>query len=101
MGQQASSKCCKMDSTAFDEEKIQTRLRENFECLKRSEFHPSPTDSQSYCCKMHSPIPDQYWLDAAWGEHFDNSLKTGILYHPAIVSELLGEVENVFNQDYR
>jgi len=100
MQQEPSSKRFKMHLPGFNEEMLRTRLRENFERLKASEFHPSPSDSQLYRMQDTFADLDQYWLKEEWGERFEHTLTAGILYRPAIVSKLLGEVENLFQKEY-
>jgi len=78
----------------FDEEEIRKCLMENFKRLQASEFHPSPTDSQHYFIKEEFDEKDRYWIDDTWGVRFEDSLTSGILYHPEIVSELVTEVES-------
>jgi len=73
---------------------IQTCLMENFKRLQASEFNPSPTDSELYRIQSSFAHPDQYWREKAWSERFEDSLTSGMLYRPAIVSELVKEVEN-------
>jgi len=78
----------------FDEEEIRKCLMENFNRLQASEFHPSPTDSQHYFIKKEFDEKDRYWIKKACGEPFIDSLTSGILYRPEIVSELVTEVES-------
>ncbi len=82
-----------------NEVKIRNCLKDSFERLKASEFHPSPNESERYRIQDAFDDLDQYWLGNVWGERFIDSLKTGMLYRPAIVSELVKEVENVLQTD--
>jgi len=99
MEQEPSSKRFEMHSQGFDEANIRAALIKNFERLKASEFRPSPTNSECYRLQDAFAILDQYWFKKAWAERFDDSLTSGILYRPAIVSELLGKVENVLQDE--
>jgi len=98
MGNTQSSKRFKRDYSP-EEELIRIRLNENFERLKLYELYPPPAESQLYCMQDKFAIPDQYWLKEVWIERFRDSQRTVILDRPAIVSELIGEVEKVLNDD--